>query len=140
MLNKSLFSSASCEWETPQDIFNYYSNIHGPFDIDVCATPENTKCTKFYTTEDDGLVQTWSGNVWCNPPYGRQIGRWVEKAYNETCVWGTSVTMLIPARTDTKWWHQYIQGIAYVTFIKGRLKFSNSKNSAPFPSAIIHWK
>lgn len=128
------FSSKTEEWYTPQDFFDAL-DVEFAFTLDPCATKENTKCTKFYTQEEDGLSKDWSGErVFCNPPYGRAIGGWVEK-----CARGGSelAVMLIPARTDTKWWHEYIQGKAEVRFIKGRLKFGGSKNSAPFPSAVV---
>lgn len=105
------------------------------FELDVCATPENAKCRRFYTKEQDGLAQPWTGRVWCNPPYGREIGKWVKKAF-ETAAGGFAV-MLLPARTDTRWFHDYIYGKAEVRFIRGRLKFGDSKNSAPFPSMVV---
>lgn len=111
--------------------------------LDVCATPENAKCDAFITKEMDGLKQYWLGTCWMNPPYGRQIGKWVEKAYVESLC-GNTVVCLLPARTDTRWFHSYIwdaeankprEGVE-LRFIKGRLKFGGSKNSAPFPSLI----
>lgn len=128
-----MFSSRTDEWETPQWLFDEWDRLYH-FDRDVCATPENAKCKKFYTREDDGLCQTWEGNCWCNPPYGREIGRWVAKAANE--IYATTV-MLIPARTDTRWFHNYILGKAEIHFLPGRLKFGSSKNGAPFPSMIV---
>lgn len=136
MISESLYSSASEEWSTPQWLFDEYNNMYR-FKLDVCATKENAKCEKFYTKEDDGLKQPWPGNWWCNPPYGRGVtGLWVKKAFEER-----GGVMLIPARTDTKWFHDYIyrqQGVE-IRFLKGRLKFGDSKNSAPFPSMIIIW-
>lgn len=133
MVNKVLFSHKSDEWETPQNLFDEL-NQEFNFDVDVCATPENAKCDKFFTIEQDGLTSWWHGNVWCNPPYS-EIKYWVEKAYNRT---GLSV-LLVPARTDTKWFHEYCyqNPNCEIRFIKGRLKFNNSKNSAPFPSMIL---
>jgi phage N-6-adenine-methyltransferase len=128
------FSSKTDLWSTPQDLFDLLNNEFG-FEIDVCATEENAKCKKFYTKNDDGLSQPWLGNVWMNPPYGREIGLLMKKA-NEASEEGATVVCLVPARTDTNWWHQY--AIHHeVRFIKGRLKFGGHKNSAPFPSAII---
>src|ERR1041385_5497086 len=99
------FSSATPEWATPQDFFDELDKeFH--FEIDVCATKENAKCKKFYTKEDDGLSYGWSGRVWCNPPYGREIGKWVAHAFLHSHK-GTTV-MLLPARTDTRWFHDYI--------------------------------
>ena len=83
-----------------------------------------------------GHTHTSQETVWCNPPYGREIGKWVEKAYNESLA-GVTVVMLLPARTDTKWFHDYIYGKAEIRFVRGRLKFGDSKNSAPFPSMVI---
>jgi len=131
-----LFSSSSTECETPQDFFRGLDRIYY-FNLDAAATPENTKCEHFFTKEDDALKQRWSGygSVWCNPPYGREIGAFVEKAYQEGRA-GTLVVMLLPARTDTKWWHDYVMKAREIYFVKGRLKFSGSANSAPFPSAV----
>jgi phage N-6-adenine-methyltransferase len=131
------FSSKTNEWATPQELFDKLdAEFH--FTLDPCATPENAKCERFFTMEDDGLSKEWAGeSVFCNPPYGRQIGRWVAKAYDEALLYGATVVMLIPARTDTGYWHDWIHGKAEIRFIKGRLKFGDSKNSAPFPSAIV---
>ena len=134
-MNDVLFSSKSVVWETPQDLFDKL-NAEFHFDLDVCALPENAKCERYYAPEDDGLSQPWNGVCWCNPPYGRTIGKWVQKAY-ETFAGGGTVVMLLPARTDTKWFHEYIYNKAEIRFIKGRLKFGNSKNAAPFPSMIV---
>lgn len=131
-MNDVLFSSKSVVWETPQDLFDKL-NAEFHFDLDVCALPENAKCKRFFTPEMDGLKQEWTGVCWCNPPYGRQIGKWVEKGAKSFA----TVVMLLPARTDTKWFHEYIYNKAEIRFIKGRLKFGNSKNAAPFPSMIV---
>ena len=103
------------------------------FTCDVCATADNAKCAEFYSPEQDGLAQEWTGVCWCNPPYGREIGKWVRKAAESSC----TVVMLLPARTDTKWFHDYIYGKAEIRFIRGRLKFGAAKNSASFPSMIV---
>lgn len=135
MINKGLFTSSTDLWSTPQELFDkLYEEFH--FDIDVCATPENAKCDKYFTKEQDGLKQQWGGYAmcWCNPPYGRKISAWVEKASRHNCV------MLLPARTDTRWFHDFIYGKAEIRFIRGRLKFGASKNSAPFPSMIVVFK
>ncbi len=131
-MNKDvMFSSATDMWETPTAFFRALdAEFH--FTIDVCAVPENAKCKEFYTPEQDGLAQNWEGVCWCNPPYGREIGKWVEKAAGAGC----TVVMLLPARTDTAWFHDYIYGRAEVRFIRGRLKFGDSRNSAPFPSMV----
>ena len=131
-----MFSSQTSEWETPQSLFDALNAIHH-FTLDPCATSENAKCQRYYTKEDDGLIQNWEGaSVFCNPPYGREIGAWVKKAYDEAQKPRTKVVMLIPARTDTAWFHDYcVKG--KVEFLRGRLKFGGSKNSAPFPSMIV---
>lgn len=127
-----MFSSKTDMWETPQWLFDELDNeFH--FTIDVCATPENAKCDRFISPEQDGLSQEWGGCCWCNPPYGRQIGKWVEKAAKSNA----TVVMLLPARTDTKWFHDYCLPFGEVRFIKGRLKFGNAKSGAPFPSMIV---
>ena len=118
-MNKILFQSNKEEWETPQDFFNKLNDEFN-FTVDVCALPENAKCKKYYTPEIDGLSQDWSvDTVWCNPPYGRKIGEWIKKAAEST----STVVMLLPARTDTKWFHEYIYNKSEIRFVKGRLKF-----------------
>lgn len=134
-----MFSSQSDMWETPQDLFDKL-NDEFHFDLDVCATTGNAKCAAFYSPEQDGLTQPWYGNCWCNPPYGRQVGKWVKKAYDTAYVNGNLVVMLLPARTDTSWFHNWIYNKAEIRFLRGRLKFGNSKNSAPFPSMIVIFK
>lgn len=130
-----MFSSKSVMWETPQELFDKLDAIHH-FTLDVCALPENAKCEKYFTPDDDGLSQEWRGVCWCNPPYGREIVKWVEKAYVASTYYGATVVMLLPARTDTKWFHDYcLKG--KIEFLRGRLKFGGSKNSAPFPSMIV---
>lgn len=133
-----MFSSKTDLWETPQEFFDELNNeFH--FELDVCALPENAKCAVYYTPEMDGLSQTWRGRCWCNPPYGRTVGRWVEKAARAAET-GATVVMLLPARTDTAWFHRYIYGKAEVRFIRGRLKFGGAKSGAPFPSMIVVFK
>jgi len=131
------FSSKSNEWNTPDDLYNILDNEFN-FTLDPCTNGENNKCNRFYTEKENGLIQDWSKDiVFMNPPYGREISQWIEKAYNESLK-GSKVVCLIPSRTDTKYWHDFIFNKASeVRFVKGRLKFGNSKNSAPFPSAII---
>lgn len=133
----AMFSSSTDQWSTPQDFFDKLDKEFG-FDLDPCADAENHKCEKYYTIKEDGLRQDWGGhNVFCNPPYGREIHKWVKKAYDESRKENTLVVMLIPARTDTSYFHDYIYGKAEIRFIRGRLKFGNSKNSAPFPSMVV---
>lgn len=135
-MNKTLFSSATEEWATPQEFYNALdAEFH--FTLDPCSTDENAKCAKHYTKEQDGLAQDWTGEtVFCNPPYGREMPKWIRKCYEHYTGGGIAV-MLIPARTDTKAFHEYIYGKAEIRFIKGRLKFGGSQNSAPFPSMVI---
>ena len=133
-----LFSSKSDMWETPQALFDEL-NREFHFTLDVCATPENAKCEQFYTKEQDGLKMPWEGVCWCNPPYGKEIGKWVERAYRASLIDAT-VVMLVPSRTDTKWFHEFAYKKAEIRFIKGRLKFGDSTNSAPFPSMILIFK
>lgn len=131
------FSSKSNEWTTPKD---FYENLNKEFNftLDPCSTKDNYKCKKFYTKDDDGLTKDWSQEiVFMNPPYGREIKHWIKKAYDESLK-GAVVVCLIPARTDTSYWHNYCMK-GEIRFIKGRLKFSN-KNSAPFPSALVIFK
>ena len=135
MNNELMFSSATDMWATPQNFFDKLDAFFR-FELDVCATSENSKCRKYFTETDDGLKKDWFGTVWMNPPYGREIGKWVARAYAQSRLHGSTIVCLLPARTDTKWWHDYcIKG--EITFIKGRLKFGDAKNSAPFPSAVV---
>ena len=137
------FSSKTSEWETPQDLFAKLDEQYG-FTLDVCATFLNTKCNKFYDKDQDGLRQNWKENIcWMNPPYGREIGKWIKKAYESAHIdWqhtGATVVCLLPARTDTAWWHDYCMK-GEITFLRGRLKFGGHKDCAPFPSAIVVFK
>ena len=131
-----LFSKKTDEWNTPKDLFDKLNNEFN-FDIDLCSTKESALCKNFFTKEDNSLSQDWSKfrYCWCNPPYSN-ISNFVEKAYNSK----SNVVMLIPSRTDTKWFHNYIYNQQEIRFIKGRLKFSNSKGNAPFPSMIVIFK
>jgi phage N-6-adenine-methyltransferase len=130
------FSSATPEWATPPDVFAALDAEFGPFDLDPCATSENAKCERYFTRKDDGLEQVWAGRVWLNPPYGRTIGAWMEKAWEASRSSAELVVYLVPARTDTHWWHKYCtQG--EVRFLRGRLRFGGCANSAPFPSAVV---
>ncbi len=135
------FSSKKNDWATPQDFFDKLHNEFN-FNLDPCATPETAKCPKYFTQYDDGLKQSWGGHtVFCNPPYSREIHKWVKKAYHESKKPNTKIVMLIPARTDTSYFHDYILGKAELRFIRGRLKFENGNgdklNSAPFPSMLV---
>lgn len=132
MINDGLFTSKTDKWETPQDFFDILDNEFN-FTLDVCADAYNHKCERYFSKEKDGLKMEWRGVVWCNPPYGREIGKWVKKC----SLYDGVAVMLLPARTDTRWFHDYIYHKAEIRFIKGRLKFGNSKNSAPFPSMVV---
>lgn len=137
MLNSGLFSSRDIDWATPKTFFDELdAEFH--FTLDACATAENAKCANFFSPEQDGLKQVWSGTVFMNPPYGRQILRWVEKAFKTAETGGATVVCLLPARTDTRWfWDFCFKG--EVRFIRGRIKFERlgAKTSAPFPSCIV---
>lgn len=140
----------SVEWETPQALFDKLdAEFH--FTLDPCATPENAKCSKFYTKADNGLIQSWAGErVFMNCPYGDVIKKWVEKAYAETHgfwnnpAYAELVVGLLPARTDTQWFHKHIYQKAEIRFLKGRLKFEvdgiPQGASSPFPSMIVIWR
>ena len=131
-----MFSSKTDEWATPQSLFDELNNEFG-FDLDPCATEENHKCPEYYTQADNGLNMAWGGRrVFCNPPYSN-ISEWVAKCYTEGCKENTLVVLLIPARTDTRYFHDYILHRSEIRFIKGRVKFGESKNSAPFPSMLV---
>lgn len=131
------FSNKTNLLETPQEFFDIYDDIFS-FTLDVCATLKNAKCDKFYTIKDNGLSKRWIGSCWMNPPYGREIIKWMKKAYKSSLNDAT-VVCLIPARTDTLWWHEYAMK-GEIEFIRGRLKFGGHKNYAPFPSVIVVFK
>lgn len=146
-------ASKSTDWETPQDLFDTYDELYH-FDLDVCASQENTKCPEFFSLEGHfrwtagelikldngtGLDGLWGNKrCWMNPPYGKGLDKWVARA-SDAASNGATVVALLPARTDVRWFHQYIYKKKYVQveFLKGRLKFGNSTNSAPFPSMIV---
>lgn len=142
------FSSATDDWATPQDLFDELNEEFGPFELDVCADFHNRKCDYYFSKENDGLKQDWSvrKRIWMNCPYGRGIIDWVRKAYEASCD-GATVVCLLPARTDTRWFHDFIwdretnapytHPRTQVRFLKGRVKFGGHKNSAPFPSMIV---
>jgi phage N-6-adenine-methyltransferase len=130
------FSSETDLWSTPQAFYDKWNHCIGGFTLDVCATDDNTKCSKYFTEAEDGLSQDWSGDVcWMNPPYGREIKKWMKKAYEESLK-GATVVCLVPSRTDTTWWHEYSMK-GQIEFIRGRLKFGDAVHSAPFPSAVV---
>lgn len=138
MQSQVFFSSATDDWATPQSFFDQLdAEFH--FTLDPCASAGNAKCRKFYTAQDNGLIQDWGGEVvFCNPPYGRKIFDWVKKCYEESSKPNTTVVMLIPARTDTRYFHEFIYHKAdEIRFIRGRLKFGEGKAPAPFPSMVV---
>ena len=136
-INPGMMSSKSDEWTTPIELFDALHNRF-IFDLDAAASDENHLCDRYYTKEHDGLRQSWEWRrVFCNPPYS-QIARWAEK-FQEESSRALLIVALVPARTDTRWWHKYIMTADKIVYIRGRLKFSNSKNSAPFPSALAIW-
>lgn len=142
MNTKVMFSSKTDMWETPQGLFDQLDEIYH-FDLDVCATQQNKKCANWLGYADggiftDGLNHSWYGTCWMNPPYGKEIGKWVKKAHDEARR-GVTTVCLLPARTDTQWFHDYIyqNPHAETRFLKGRLKFGGCKNSAPFPSMVV---
>lgn len=137
-MNNALLSSKRHDWETPQAFFDQLDReFH--FTLDPCCTPKTAKCKKYYTPAENGLAQNWSGEtVFCNPPYGKDLPKWIEKCANESK--HAKVVMLIPARTDTIAFHKYIYNKAEIRFIKGRLKFrvdSKEGDPAPFPSMVV---
>ena len=135
-LTTGLKATGNIVQETPQDFFDWLNSIFR-FDLDVCALPENAKCGRYFTPETDGLCQDWMGGVWCNPPYGKEIIRWVKKASEEyEKPYCRFVVMLLPARTDTRWFQKYVYNKAFLWFVDGRLKFGGSETSAPFPSMV----
>ena len=137
MITAGLFTSTTDNWATPQELFERLNTRYN-FTLDPCASKYNHKCAEYYTREQDGLAQDWGGHsVFCNPPYGRNIGKWIKKASEEAAKPNTTVVLLLPARTDTAWFHDYIYKKADVEFLSGRLKFGGCGNSAPFPSMIV---
>ena len=135
-MNKVHYSSERIDWETPDDFF---SALHAEFDfaLDVCAHAGNHKTPRYFSPEDDGLAQTWRGRCWMNPPYGRGISAWIKKAHDSSREQAATVVCLVPARTDTRWWHEYVMRSAEVRFVKGRIKFVGATAGAPFPVAIV---
>ena len=136
MVNPALFSSARDDWATPQWLFAQLDAEFG-FTLDPCATRENATCARFFTKDEDGLARPWTGSVFLNPPYGRPLSRWIEKAY-ESARAGATVACLLPARTDTAWFHDLVLPHArQIRFFRGRLRFAGATHSAPFPSLLV---
>jgi phage N-6-adenine-methyltransferase len=123
------FSSATTEWGTPRELFESLDSEFS-FTLDACASAENAKCVLYFDKAQDGLRQTWNGSVWMNPPYGRAIGRWMQKAADSTAA-GATVVCLAPARTDTTWWHSHCAA-AEVRFLRGRITFEGASSGSEF--------
>ena len=140
MIGDALYSSRTEEWGTPQDFFDKL-NEEFHFTLDPCASEENSKCDRWYSKEQDGLLQDWGGEtVFCNPPYGRNVKHWVQKCYEESMKPNTVVVCLIHSRTDTRWFHDWVYHKAELRFVKGRLRFGGAVHSAPFPSLLAIYK
>lgn len=144
MNTELMFSSKSNEWSTPQSYFDSVKLEFWEFDLDPAADETNHKADRFFTISDDWLAQSWFWKVWCNPPYGRDLRKWVKKCFDESRGGGACILicLLIPARTDTSYFHDFIYnkpGVE-IRFIRGRLKFGDSKNAAPFPSMLVIFK
>ena len=134
---KVMFSSKTGIWSTPQSFYRRL-DMEFNFTLDPCASDSNAKCAKYYTKIDNGLDQDWEGEtVFMNPPYGRDIKNWIKKAHEESKKPNTTVVCLIPSRTDTKYWHDHVMKAKEIRFVKGRLKFGDAQNAAPFPSAVV---
>ena len=125
------------EWATPLELYESLDKeFH--FNLDPCASESNHKCETYFTKEDNGLLKDWGGyRVFCNPPYGRSIHKWIKKAYEESLKPGTIVVLLVFAKTDTKWFHDYIHHRAEVRFLKGRVRFGDGTGNAPYPSMVV---
>ena len=143
MVDNVHFSSDETKWETPDNFFEHVQeSLITDINFDVCATPDNAKCDEFFTPSDDALSQPWprlkdNYICWMNPPYGREIVYWVKKAAEESQE-GSCIVALLPCRTDTRWWHDYVMGqVTKIYLVKGRLKFKGAQHSAPFPSCVV---
>jgi phage N-6-adenine-methyltransferase len=132
-------SSERMDWPTPRATF---AQLHAEFafTVDACASPGNACLPRYWTETDEGLMQPWEGErVWMNPPYGRQLPRWMEKAWNESRV-ADLIVALVPSRTDTRWWHEYAMDAEEIRFVRGRLRFHGAVNAAPFPVSLVIWR
>lgn len=138
-IHESLYSSRSEEWPTPESFFAELNAEFG-FTLDPCATPENAKCAHFFTKQQNGLLQDWGTHVvFCNPPYGKHIRAWAYKCYAAS-LQGATVVLLVHARTDTRWFHDFVYRKAHLRFIRGRLRFGDGTQSAPFPSLVAVYR
>lgn len=130
-----LHPADTIEYPTPQPIFDVLNAEFG-FQLDVCATAENAKCERFFTVQENGLAQKWSGMCWMNPPYGTEMPRWIRKAYESAVEGDATVVCLVPARTDTAWFHNFCAA-GEIRFLRGRITFVGSEHPAPFPSMVV---
>ena len=136
-INDGMFTSLSHEWQTPPEIFNPLNDEFG-FTVDAAATDENALLPRYWTKREDSIKQDWSGErIWCNPPYGRDQQLFVRKAAK---LEAEVAVLLIPARTDTRIWHECIFPMAEIRFVKGRIQFVGAPSGAPFPSAVVVWR
>ena len=145
-LSRGLFTSTRPDWETPADVFTALNREFGPFSLDPCATPKTAKCARFYQGIE-GLMLPWFGRVFVNPPYGRDIGKWIQRCWGVVQEGDAEIVVaLIPSRTDTHWWHEWVMRANEIRFLRGRLKFSHPdykdapSHSAPFPSCVVVWR
>lgn len=132
---QAMMSSVTDQWDTPQNVIDDLATVFN-WDLDVCASSANI-CAYYFDDAENGLIRDWSGLCWMNPPYGREIGKWMDKARESGNGWQTAVVCLVPARTDTKWWHENVPHASIVVFVKGRLRFGGAESGAPFPSAFV---
>lgn len=136
-LMRLISSSRNLDWATPQEWFDYL-NLEFKFTLDPCSTDENAKCVRHYTPEEDGLAQPWADErVFMNPPYGRELPKWMKKAYEESRDHGALVVCFVPARVDTEWWHRYAAKATEIRFPVGRVRFAGAEGGAPFPVSIV---
>ena len=144
MVAKQLHTSLIPNWETPEEILYPLVKEFGPFELDAAADAQNAKAPKFFSLEDSAFQHRWTGLVWLNPPYGKGIGDWIQKAYLSSIEDGATVVCLVPARTDTAWWRDWVMGKAEVRFLRGRVRFKTPKglrmSAAPFPSALLVYR
>ena len=137
-MNNGLFSSENDTWATPPELFRKL-DAEFRFTLDVCALPENAKCDRYFTPNDDGLAQPWDGICWMNPPYGSAISKWMHKAYSEHVERRLTIVCLVPARTDTRWCHDYAMK-GEIRFIRKRIRFVGGRSCVPFLSAIVIYR
>jgi site-specific DNA-methyltransferase (adenine-specific) len=138
VISGALYSSARGDWGTPRSLYEAAVECWGAFLLDAAASKENALCSDFCDAERDGLVTPWRSTTWCNPPYGRMVGAWVDKATDEAGG-GVRSVLLLPARTDTRWWHRAMEEAYEIVLLRGRVRFVGAPAPAPFPSALIYF-